>query len=63
MKIKTTRRQMIDRTIAQKGDEVTVTAKEGRDLVSKGHAVEVVEPEPKTKPKPTTKADDKEKAD
>ena len=55
MKIKTTRRLMIDRSIAQKGDEVTVTAKEGRDLISKGHAVDVAEAEPKTKPKPSVK--------
>lgn len=41
MQIKTLRRMMVGRTVAQKNQVLTVTAKEGQVLVSKGHAVEV----------------------
>lgn len=60
MKIKTLKRMMIGRTIAQKNEVLTVTAKEGKELIDKGHAVEVDKPEPKAD---KTKADTKDKAD
>lgn len=62
MKIKTLKRIMIDRTIAQKHEVVDVTAKEGKALIDKGHAVEVDKPEAKTD-KTKAKADTKDKAD
>jgi len=64
MEIKILKRMMIDRTIAQKNEVLTVTAKEGKDLIDKGHAVEVKSPQsPASKPETTKKADSKAKDD
>lgn len=62
MKIRTLRRMMIGRTIAQKDETISIGAKEGRELIAKGYAVEVKD-EPtkpkKTKAAPTKDADEK----
>ncbi|MBO1529645.1 hypothetical protein J3492_00255 [Psychrobacter sp. F1192] len=67
MQILTLKRMMIGRTIAQKNEVLTVTSKEGRELVDKGYVVEIDKPkddEPKTKTNKTkAKADTKDKAD
>ena len=44
MKIKTLKRMMNGRTIAQKYEVVSVSSKEGQALISKGYAVEVDAP-------------------
>ncbi|MEG9303323.1 hypothetical protein [Psychrobacter celer] len=64
MKIKTLKRMMVDRTIAQKNEVLTVTAKEGKELIDKGHAVEVESPKSiPSKTETTKKADSKAKDD
>jgi len=67
MRIKTLKRMMIGRTIAQKGEELSVSAKEGQSLVAKGAAVELESPQsavakPKTKAK-ASKDTTEDKAD
>ncbi|MDV2860337.1 hypothetical protein R0I52_06395 [Psychrobacter sp. CAM01] len=64
MKIKILKRMMIDRTIAQKNEVLTVTVKAGKELIDKGHAVEVESPKSTpSKTETTKKADSKAKDD
>ena len=69
MKIKTLKRMMIGRAIAQKYEVVSVSSKEGQALISKGAAVEVAAPHVDVakaetpKAKAAVKNDTKDKAD
>lgn len=61
MYIKTLKRMMIGRNIAQKGDELSVGETVGQSLIAKGAAIELESPK-KNAAKPETKPETKVKA-
>lgn len=66
MHIQASRRMMIGRTVVQKDDIVSVTAKEGKELLEKGYVIEVDKPDDsaaKAKTKEKAKVDTDDKAD